>query len=56
MTIINVKGIHDFEKQNLVTPPDGYKDDFKGVWVMGVGEPVKVLVGEYTILQYNDHH
>lgn len=31
----------------LVTPPDGYSHDHRGVWVMGVGEPVKLLKGEY---------
>lgn len=32
----------------VVTPPDGYLNDHTGVWVMGVGEPVKLLVGEFT--------
>jgi len=31
-----------------VVPPEPYKDDHKGVWVMGVGEPVKVLNGEFV--------
>jgi len=31
----------------VVPPPEGY-DNSRGVWVMGVGEPVKVLFGEYT--------
>lgn len=34
----------------VVTPPDGYKNDHTGVWVMGVGEPVKVLSNEFIIL------
>lgn len=28
--------IHD-----VVEPPEGHQNDFKGVWVQGVGEPVK---------------
>lgn len=32
----------------VVTPPNGYKNDASGVWVMGVGEPVKLLYNEYT--------
>lgn len=31
----------------VVTPPDGYKNDHTGVWVMGVDEPVKVLSNEF---------
>lgn len=30
-----------------VNPPEGYSHDKKGVWVMGIGEPVKVLKGEF---------
>lgn len=26
------------------------EDDSKGVWVMGVGEPVKVLLNEYEVV------
>lgn len=37
--------IHD-----VVTPPEGYKNDHTGVWVMGVGEPVKLLMGEFSSL------
>lgn len=33
----------------LVTPPEGYSHDYKGVWIMGVSEPVKVLNNEFTI-------
>ena len=32
----------------VVTPPAGYKNDHTGVWVMGVGEPVKLLSNEFT--------
>ncbi len=32
----------------VVTPPDGYKNDHTGVWVMGIGEPVKLLANEFT--------
>lgn len=35
-------------EHEVVTPPDGYKNDHTGVWVMGVGEPVKLLTGEFT--------
>lgn len=38
--------VHD-----VVDPPDGF-DNSRGVWVMGVGEPVLLLFGEY---QPNDH-
>lgn len=34
--------IHD-----VVEPPAPYKNDSSGVWVMGVGEPVKVLHNEF---------
>jgi hypothetical protein len=34
---------------NVIGPPDAYKND-KGTWVMGVGEPVKVLPHEFKIL------
>ena len=32
----------------VVTPPNGYKNDHTGVWVMGVEEPVKLLTGEFV--------
>jgi hypothetical protein len=32
----------------VIEPPKGYKNDSRGVWVMGVGEPVKLLANEYT--------
>lgn len=34
----------------VVTPPDGYKNDHTGMWVMGVGEPVKVLTEEFSVI------
>lgn len=37
--------IHD-----VISPPAGH-DNSRGVWVMGVGEPVKVLFGEYEPAQ-----
>lgn len=37
-------------EHDVVTPPDGYQNDHKGVWVMGVGEPIKLLNGEYTVV------
>ena len=33
-----------------VTPPAPYKEEKDGVWVMGVGEPVKVLNNEFEIV------
>jgi transcription elongation factor Elf1 len=35
---------------DVVTPPEGYKNDHTGVWVMGIGEPVKILSNEFTII------
>ena len=35
-------------EHEVVTPPEGYKNDTSGVWVMGVGEPVKVLTNEFN--------
>lgn len=35
--------IHD-----VVNPPQGYKNDHTGIWVMGVGEPVKLVTGEFV--------
>lgn len=37
-------------EHEVVTPPQGYKNDHTGVWVMGVGEPVRLLAGEFTEL------
>lgn len=37
--------IHD-----VVPIPKGEKDDNRGVWVMGIGEPVKVLNNEFQIV------
>lgn len=31
----------------IIEPPHGYRNDGTGVWVQGVGEPVKVLPEEY---------
>ena len=36
--------IHD-----VIVPPETYKTD-KGTWVMGVGEPVKVLPSEFKFI------
>ena len=33
-----------------VSPPPPYKEDKSGVWVMGVGEPVKVLNNEFILV------
>lgn len=43
---------HQFENltdgsiHEIIAPPDGQNND-RGVWVMGVGEPVLVLFGEF---------
>lgn len=34
----------------VIAPPEDYKND-KGTWVMGVGEPVKVLPNEFNIVE-----
>lgn len=34
----------------VIEPPVGHKEDSRGVWVMGVGQPVKVLAGEYEVI------
>lgn len=34
-------------EHEVVIPPKGYKNDHTGVWVMGVGEPVKLLSNEF---------
>jgi hypothetical protein len=40
--------LHPDSIHEIVTPPQGYKNDHTGVWVMGVGEPVKLLTGEFV--------
>lgn len=37
-------------EHEVIDPPKGHKNDNRGVWVMGVGEPVKVLKREYEVL------
>lgn len=37
-------------EHDVVTPPNGYKNDYTGLWVMGIGEPVKVLPSEFIPL------
>lgn len=37
-------------EHDVVTPPVGYKNDHTGVWVMGVGEPVKLLSYEFNFI------
>lgn len=34
----------------IIRTPDNQKADSKGVWVMGVGEPVKVLNNEFVFI------
>ncbi len=38
--------VHD-----VIDPPTGYKNDHTGVWVMGVGEPCKLVSGEFVKLE-----
>jgi len=33
---------------NVITPLNGYNNDATGVWVMGIGTPVKLLSNEYV--------
>lgn len=33
----------------IVTPPSGYHNGDRGIWVQGVGEPVKLLFNEFTL-------
>ncbi|MBO6225848.1 MAG: hypothetical protein J6N72_10460 [Psychrobacter sp.] len=47
-TFANIKNGNEYE---VVTPPDGFANDSSGVWVMGVGEPVKLLANEYVKIQ-----
>jgi hypothetical protein len=35
----------------IITPPKGYSNDSLGVWVMGNGEPVKVLNNEFISIK-----
>lgn len=37
-------------KHLVIDPPNPYRDDSAGVWVMGNGEPVKVLNSEFIKL------
>lgn len=45
-----------YEKQKVMYctkgKPSKVQDDMPGVWVMGVGEPVKLLFGEYRVLEW----
>jgi len=34
-------------EHEVINPPKPYENDHNGVWVMGVGEPVKVLSNEF---------
>jgi hypothetical protein len=35
-------------EHTVIKAPTNYKDDLQGVWVMGVGQPVKVLNEEFV--------
>lgn len=58
---IQIKKVHAFgpafknlspgSNHIVIEPPKGYKNDHTGVWIMGVGEPVKVLSDEFTIVR-----
>ena len=37
-------------EHTVVDAPHPYKNDQSGVWVQGIGEPVKLLKGEYEII------
>ena len=36
----------------IVTPPEGFINGDRGVWVMGVGQPVKVLFNEFNDFKF----
>ncbi len=38
-------------EHEVIKPPVSYKDDHKGEWIMGNGEPVKVLNNEFEIIE-----
>ncbi len=40
---------------SIINPPQGY-DNKGGVWVMGVGEPVKVLFREFEYINQNERN
>ena len=42
------KNLTPGSRHKIVTPPQGYFNGDEGVWVMGVGEPVKVLDREIS--------
>lgn len=35
----------------VTTPPEGYKNDHTGVWIMGVDEPIKLLANEFEVIE-----
>lgn len=35
-------------EHDTIPTPEGEKKDNKGVWIMGVGEPIKILNNEYV--------
>lgn len=40
-------------RHDIINPPTGY-DNKGGVWVMGVGEPVKVLFREFSYINQDE--
>ena len=43
------KNLLPASKHTIISPPEGY-DRKRGEWVMGVGEPVLVLFGEFIYI------
>lgn len=48
--VAKFKNLTPGSEHDVIKPPDPYVDDNKGVWVMGVGEPVKVINSEFENL------
>ena len=44
------ENLHPGTLHDVVAPPAGY-DNSRGVWVMGVGEPVKVFFEEFELVE-----
>lgn len=38
-------------EHEVITPPDGYVNNHTGLWVMGIGEPVRLLPHEYVVIE-----
>lgn len=44
------KNLTPNSQHDIITPPKGYRNFEGGVWVLGVGEPVKVLNDEFKFI------